>query len=233
MIALRWLGMLAVLARQFAPSLPHDAERVVESSAGGRGVLVLADISGYTGFLQAVSDAHGAEMAAMPEPPAAYPLMTSLLDGIVERLTPRFVLSKFEGDAVFAYAPDDTIDFGGDALLDCLRECYGAYRERLDETEHQMLCSCEVCSRVHVLDLKFVVHAGHYVMQSIVGRQELLGPDVTMAHLLLKNNVTTRGGYALITEPATDKLGVPLAGSEPHVEHYDHYQPIRSYVFWL
>ena len=205
----------------------HDAP------SAAAGPLLLADISGYSSFLRSVADEHRNDAFADGAIPDGYRVISSLLDAIVTHFVPPFTLSKLEGDAVFAYAPDDTIDFGGDALLDCLRECYGAYRERLDETEHQMLCSCEACSRVHVLDLKFVLHAGHYVMQSIVGRQELLGPDVTMAHLLLKNTVTSRGGYALITEAAADTLGVPLAGSKPHVEHYDHYQPIRSYVFRL
>src|SRR3974390_608856 len=102
-------------------------------------------------------------MAAMPEPPAAYPLMTSLLDGIVDQLTPRFTLSKFEGDAVFAYAADETVDLRGTAAIDCLRDCSRVYRRRLEATEDEMLCSCDACSGVHALDLKFVLHAGHYV----------------------------------------------------------------------
>jgi hypothetical protein len=33
------------------------------------------------------------------------------------------------------------------------------------------------------------LHHGNYVLQSIAGHQEILGPDVTVAHLLLKNHV--------------------------------------------
>ncbi|MDQ4081445.1 MAG: hypothetical protein M3123_00925, partial [Actinomycetota bacterium] len=66
------------------------------------GALLLADISGYTGFLQGVAGAHAADMAAGRFVPKAYPLLTSLLDGIVERIAPPFALSKLEGDAVFA-----------------------------------------------------------------------------------------------------------------------------------
>jgi hypothetical protein len=161
----------------------------VGASRGTRGVLVLADISGYTAFLQSVASAHGEEMAAMPEVPPAYPLMTSLLDGIVARLDPPFRLSKFEGDAVFAYAPDDTFPVRGGAVLECIKECYADYQARRDETENLMLCNCSACSRLHTLELKFVLHRGNYVVQSIAGRDELLGPDVTMAHLLLKNKV--------------------------------------------
>ena len=219
-------------------AVPRDPGEVRETRASGStsGVLVLADISGYTAFLQAVGDAHGAEMAAMPEPPAAYPLMTSLLDGIVERLVPPFRLSKLEGDAVFAYAPGDDFGLRGGAVLQCIRTCHASFRQRRDETENLMLCSCSACSTVHSLELKFVLHRGDYVVQSIAGHEELLGPDVTMAHLLLKNSVTNvigRVPYALVTDTFAERLEIPLDGSLPHAEHYDHYPPIRTHVFPL
>jgi hypothetical protein len=206
------------------------------TATGSRGVFVLADISGYTAFLQSVGAAHGEAMAAAPEVPAAYPMMTSLLDGIVEKLTPAFVLSKLEGDAVFAYASIDTFPLRGDAVLECVRDCYVAYRDRRDKTENLMLCDCEACSRLSTLELKFVLHHGSYVMQSIVGRDELLGPDVTMAHLLLKNTVVDDLGtpaYALVTDSAVQQLDIPLEGSSPHSEHYTHYEPIQGHVFAL
>ncbi len=46
-----------------------------------------------------------------------------------------------------------------------------------------MFCNCSACERLHELELKFVLHWGNYVVQSIAGHDELLGPDVTMAHL--------------------------------------------------
>jgi hypothetical protein len=199
-------------------------------------MLLLADISGYTAFLQAVADAHGEQMAAMPEVPAAYPLMTRLLDGIVERLTPPFRLSKLEGDAVFAYAPDDRFELRGGSVLECMKHCYEDYRERRDRAENLMLCNCRACSLLPTLELKFVLHRGDYVVQSIAGHEELLGPDVTMAHLLLKNQVTSMVGcaaYALFTEPAAQYLDIPLDGSVPHSERYEHYPPIQCYVFGL
>jgi hypothetical protein len=75
-----------------------------------------------------------------------------------------------------------------------------------------------------------------YVVQSIAGHDELLGPDVTLANLLLKNTVTNSlvaRAYALLTDAATAYLGIPLDGSIRHVEHYDHYPPIESNVFAL
>lgn len=65
----------------------------------GRGTMFLSDISGYTAFLRAVAQAHAAEMAAGTFVPKAYPLLASLLDGIIERVAPPFTISKLEGDA--------------------------------------------------------------------------------------------------------------------------------------
>jgi hypothetical protein len=53
-----------------------------------RATLILADISGYTGFLSAVGTAHH-EQLEMGQTPPAYPLMTTLLDAIVGSLTRR------------------------------------------------------------------------------------------------------------------------------------------------
>jgi Protein of unknown function (DUF2652) len=209
---------------------------VTAASRATRGVLVLADISGYTAFLQAVNTAHGAQMAAMTEVPPAYPLMTSLLDAIVDQLTPPFVLSKFEGDAVFSYAACDGFALRGRSVLDCIKTCYDAFRELLDKTKALMPCSCEACAQVSTLELKFVLHQGDYVVQSIVGREELFGPDVTMAHLLLKNTLDQtigRSAYVLITEPAIEQLEVPVDGAIAHSEQYEHYPSIRSFVFTL
>ncbi len=209
---------------------------MADGSRGMRGALLLADISGYTGFLQAVAGAHGEEMATMPELPAAYPLITSLLNGIVTRLVPPFRLSKLEGDAVFAYAPEDALESRGGSLVDCIKECYVDYRQRRDEAEHLMFCDCLACERLHELELKFVLHWGNYVVQSIAGHDELLGPDVTMAHMLLKNKVSTfvgRSAYVLLTESAARRLEIPLDQSTPHIENFDHYSPIETYVMTL
>lgn len=201
-----------------------------------RGVLLLADISGYTGFLQTVATAHGAEMATMPELPAAYPLITSLLDGIVTGLVPPFRLSKLEGDAVFAYAPGDEFEHRGDAVVETLRDCYRQYQERRDEAVTLMFCDCAACHGLGELELKFVLHWGNYVVQSIAGHEEILGPDVTMAHLLLKNNVSDvvgRSAYALVTESASQQLQVPLGDSATHTEQLAHYPPIETHIFRL
>ena len=207
-----------------------------EHSGAGRGPLLLADISGYTAFLQAVAGAHAADMAAGRFVPKAYPLLTSLLDGIVGRISPPFVLSKLEGDAVFAFAPEGELGVRGQSVLDCLASCYAGYRARLDEARQIMACTCDACGSIGGLELKFVLHHGEYIVQSIAGHQELLGPEVTISHLLLKNHVADllgRSAYALVTESAADHLGLPRQRAVPITEQYEHYAPVRALVLTL
>jgi uncharacterized protein DUF2652 len=205
-------------------------------SGPARGTLLLADITGYTAFLQSVAKAHAEDMAAGTFVPEAYPLLTSLLDGIVERITPAFTVSKIEGDAVFAFAGEQDLSLRGPSLLGALTDCYLAYRARLDAARELMPCSCWACSMIGDLELKFVVHHGEYVVQPIAGHDELLGPNVTVAHLLLKNHVESvigRSAYALFTESAVDRLEVPRDRCVPVTERYEYYAPIRAQVLPL
>ncbi len=81
-----------------------------------------------------------------------------------------------------------------------------------------------------------MLHSGNYAVQSIAGHDELLGPDVTMAHMLLKNRVSDligRSPYALVSRSAAQRLEIPLDQATPHTEHFDHYQPIETSIFTL
>jgi hypothetical protein len=200
------------------------------------GTLLLADISGYTGFLQTVATAHRDDAFADGRVPDAYGLVSSLLDGIIERIVPPFTLSKLEGDAVFAFARDADDVPRGAALLDCLTACYASFRERLGGAMEIWTCRCDACSRVGGLELKFVLHAGSFVVQSVAGSRELVGPEVVMAHLLLKNHAAElldRPAYALITEAAASRLAVPSDGARALTETYEHYPPIAARVYAL
>jgi hypothetical protein len=199
----------------------------------GRGTLLLVDISGYTAFLRAVADAHAEDLAAGTFVPEAYPLLTSLLDGIVERVVPPFELSEVEGDAVFAFAPDHDLELRGASVLSCLTGCYEAYRSRVEAARTFMVCTCDACSSIGRLELKFVLHHGGYVVQSIAGHPRVLGPDVTVAHLLLKNHVRDLIGpsaYVLLTAAAAAHLDVPIDRAHAIAEEYEHYPTIRGYV---
>jgi hypothetical protein len=104
------------------------------------------------------------------------------------------------------------------------------------EASELMICDCDACLSIGELELKFVLHHGNYVIQPVAGRPELLGPDVTVAHLLLKNHAAElvgRSAYVLITDAAGEHLEVPLDGALPIVERYEHYPPVPGRVLAL
>jgi hypothetical protein len=207
-------------------SIPH--------SSHGQGALLLADISGYTGFLQGVADAHRALIVEAPEPPPAYAVLSHLLDTILESIQPTFELAKLEGDAVFAVQNAD--DESGDAILDRLRACYQAFGQQLANAGSMWICSCEACARVGSLDLKFVLHHGGYVRQVVARHEELLGPDVNTAHRLLKNHARELVGnvpYVLITDAAANALAIDTSAMVAGEETYEGMPAVPVHILAL
>ena len=200
------------------------------------GPLLIADISGYTSFFQDVEARHRDDAFANGATPAAYELMSTLLGGIVKRIVPPFELAKLEGDAVFVFATADDAVPRGDALLDLIRATHAEFAAGRDEAVALTTCTCGACTRAGVLDLKFVLHAGKYVLQDIAGSRELTGSDVVLAHRLLKNRaaeVVGSGAYLLVSDAAARALDVPIDGAIPMSETYEHYAPIDTYAIAL
>ncbi len=189
-------------------------------AAAGERYLLLADISGYTGFMSGVEDAHGVDFSAGI--PAAYGVLGGLLDTIIAGLEPELAVVKLEGDAVFAAAPAATLDGQGDHVLEHVRSMYRSFiaaRTRaIPSADHV----CTACPAVAHLDLKVMLHRGPAVRQVVGSGTDLLGPAVNLAHRLLKNTVRDRIGarpYLFITDAAAGGLGIPEMGIA-HVEDY-------------
>ncbi len=182
------------------------------SSAPQPTCLLIADISGYTGYLADVELDH------------AQDILADLIGAVVTALRPNFRLAKLEGDAAFTYSIAESLD--GSMLLDTIERCYFGFRRRRRDVRQATSCDCNACSRISNLDLKFVVHHGTAIIQKIAGRQELLGSDVIVAHRLLKNEVVERLGidaYALISQACIDASDLEPAalGMRAHSETYD------------
>ena len=206
----------------------------ISHASHGRGALLLADISGYTGFLQGVADAHVALIVEAPEPPPAYSLLSALLDTILESLQPMFRLAKLEGDAIFAIegGPIEA----GDVVVERVRACYAAFSAQLASAGSMWTCTCAACARIDALDLKFVLHHGAYVVQPVAGQSELLGPEVNIAHRLLKNHARELVGeapYLLVTDAAATALGISTSEMAAGEETYEGMPPIPVHVLSL
>jgi uncharacterized protein YndB with AHSA1/START domain len=173
---------------------------------------LIADISGYTGYLADVELDH------------AQDILADLIGAVVSALRPSFRLAKLEGDAAFTAMPAERID--GSMLLDTIERCYFGFRRRRRDVRQATSCECNACSQIPDLDLKFVVHHGEAIVQKVAGRQELLGSDVIVVHRLLKNEVVEKLGiaaYALITQQCIDVAEIDPAalGMQPITERYD------------
>jgi hypothetical protein len=183
------------------------------AAATETGCLVIADISGYTGYLV--------------EGPLEFTedVVSDILDTIAARLGQVLRVNEREGDALFTYALADDAD--ASMLLDAVEECYFAFRSRLEGISHSTTCSCTACSKATQLDLKFVLHAGDWIRRG----DQLTGPDVIVVHRLLKNHVGG-SGYVLMTEAFASSYGLSpeLLGFAPHVEGYDDVGEVRCFV---
>jgi class 3 adenylate cyclase len=205
---------------------PEPREPITPPLLPGRydGTIVLADISGYTRFLDDVRSAHLDDAFADGRTPEAYTLMSSLLDGIASAVDPPFTLVKFEGDAVFAVGRDGVAPRGA-AMLDCVMACYRDFVARRDEEGVTWTtCTCGACSRRGTLELKFVVHHGEFFVQPVGTHVDVLGPDVIVAHRLLKNGAADLVGssaYGLFTEAVTNALALPLSDAMISTESVD------------
>jgi Protein of unknown function (DUF2652)/Polyketide cyclase / dehydrase and lipid transport len=194
------------------------------STAPQPACFLIADISGYTGYLADVELDH------------AQDILADLVGAVVSALRPNFRLAKLEGDAAFTYMPGETVD--GSMLLDTIERCYLGFRRRRRDVRQATSCDCNACSRIPDLDLKFVVHHGQAIVQKVAGRQELLGSDGIVVHRLLKNEVVEELGmpaYALISQACIDAAGLdPVAlGLRSHTETYDRIGDVPGWVLDL
>ncbi len=167
-----------------------DEQRVRE------GYLLLADISGYTEFLTGTELEH------------AHQIIRELTTLIRERLAPPMRFVKLEGDAVFCYSDGATFR-DGERLVELIEACYFDFSNRLLNMARATTCRCKACAAIGSLGLKFIAHHGSFVIERDEGREDLAGPDVILAHRLLKNTIGGGGGpqaYAFLTEACLQRM---------------------------
>lgn len=183
------------------------------------GHLLLADISGYTSYVATTELTHSQE------------ILTELLECIIEHVKPVLTVSKIEGDAVFAYAPETALP-RGESLLELIESTYVAFRLRRDATHRRTTCTCNACRNIPNLDLKFITHHGEYFVQSISGAKELVGSDVNLIHRLTKNRLAEKTGwraYAMFTEQGLSHFAAPLEGLIEQTESIEYLGEVRTF----
>ena len=185
-----------------------------------QGFLILADISGFTALMTATDLEHGTA------------IITDLLEGVIQRISPPLEIQEIEGDAVFALATDGAL-VPPATLLDVLRAAFIGFQERLEAiVQSGDSCSCNACSHVSRLRLKAIGHYGSFLPQTVAGRPQVSGSDVILVHRLLKNQVSRENHYTLLTRSALENMGLdPVTlGLRPHTESYEHFGDVECFV---
>jgi Protein of unknown function (DUF2652) len=181
-----------------------------------RALLLIADIGGYTEYMQYHRSILGHAEAAT----------SRMLDKVVGAAR-GFDLVEIEGDAAFVSREIDGMD--GPATLATVTQAAIAMHRAFHEQRRLIelnMCPCGSCTQTSALRLKFVAHVGEVATQTIKRRRKLVGIDVIYVHRLLKNPVQVpeyvlvseelyRGGGTAPSEPAMRELTQELEGIGP------------------
>jgi uncharacterized protein YndB with AHSA1/START domain len=186
------------------------------------GHLVIADITGYTQFLTTSELEH------------ANGIISELLNAVIASIQAPLTVSSVEGDAVFMYGamPEG---MAGQTVLESVELLYCAFAGSLETMTLNTTCRCNACANISSLGLKIVMHCGEFAKTEIGGRETLSGPDVILAHRLLKNRIREVLGiddYLFVTQQCVDDLGVEaiVGGWSEHTEEYEHMGAVTGYV---
>ena len=189
-----------------------------------RVVVVLADISGYTRFMvdSQMSAIHGQQY------------ITFLIESLIREVDIPLRLQEIEGDALFLYAEDPGSDEEWMTVLQqipaMLQRFFNAFYEGMVLAAEATPCKCAVCRNIDELALKIIVHTGTAVFHRIGGFDKVSGPDVILAHRLLKNSVPDKE-YLLMSEAANEAIGQEMDGTFLQgKESYDGFADVRTFV---
>ncbi len=187
-------------------------------------LLIIADISGYTQFM----------LENQMELVHRHWVITQLLDTIIGNIRIPLHIVEVEGDAVFFYALMDAEQTGSEQfrrdVTSKLRPFFDTFADKLVTLSQSVTCQCNACRHLDRLRLKLIIHSGQAVFYEIEGMSRLSGPDVIIAHRLLKNSVAARE-YLLATEAAyQDLILADQFDLTPDEEYYDGIGTVGVYL---
>lgn len=187
----------------------------------GRALLLIADIGGYTEYMQFHRSVLGHAEAAT----------TRMLEKVVDAAR-GFDLIEIEGDAAFLSRDVDGLD--ARATLAAVTGAAVALH-RAFHTERRFvqlnMCPCGSCKQTSGLKLKFVAHVGEVATQNIRRRKKLVGMAVIQVHRMLKNPVELpeyllvsdelfHDGGVASTDLGMREIGLDLEGIGPVRTHF-------------
>ena len=232
-----WLGGLFIAGYKFArrDSVSSCAIKMWKAREGEQAafmkqdelIIILADISGYTRFMveNRTSAMHGQLC------------INSLIEAILDNVDIPLTLQEIEGDAVFLYARHPGTQAGWQTTVreisERLDRFFQAFFAQMGVTVESTPCPCAICRNADKLGLKIIVHAGEAVFHEVGGKSQVSGPDVILAHRLLKNSVDSND-YLLVTEDAYELMAPNLKGEfQGHEESYEGFGEVPTRIRFL
>ena len=189
-----------------------------------KAILLVADISGFTGFmkLHAVSSSHAKQ------------IVIRLLKSVIDVSKPPLKLAEVEGDAVFFYALSSEKELKKTAqqVKAQVLRFFQSFERELGILRQMNICVCDACTKVDQLQLKQVIHQGEVSIEKIEKFEKLFGFDVIIVHRMLKNSVPSHE-YLMMTDESyknfEDFYGVQ---PEHRIEQFEGVGDVETLVFY-
>ncbi len=161
--------------------------------------ILIPDISGFTEFMTTNELDHASH--------AIHFLIEAMLKAVGEE----YVVSEIEGDAVLLIkkgpAPSKK------EILDTCLKIFNAFHFQRKFMQQRTICPCGACVAIIDLTLKFVVHHGPLAEIKVGGFVKQSGPEMIVAHRLLKNSIDNNE-YLLLTEKLLQQVSDSSDGVE-------------------
>jgi hypothetical protein len=187
-----------------------------------KGYFIITDISGYTIFLTKSELDH------------AQHIIEALFEAQLASISKPLQISNFQGDAILCFVAEKDVSNKKD-LLAQIKKLYQAFSDEMAAMQIDPPCGCTACANVSSLDLKIFLHYGEFILRQFGDRSEILGPDVILAHRMMKNRVREATGitsYLLLSRQAYDRLKIGPEDFKvvPHTETYEHIGAVEMFV---
>ena len=160
------------------------------------GLIIIADISGFTRYLNVSEIEHGQRNIAQ------------LLEAILDANQMDLAVSEIEGDAIFFFKFEK--EYQLKELINQIKAMARSFYATRNRLSMKTDCGCRACNILQKLHLKFVLHAGNIGTIMIKNFCKLYGIDVIVAHRLLKNSIPIHD-YVLFSSKIIQKPSTEVA----------------------
>lgn len=144
-------------------------------------------------------------------------IVNELLQVIADSIQSKFTLAEIEGDALLTYAKGKVSQ---QEIEEICSEAFKNFHYFLKVIERDSVCRCGACNNSSELSLKFIVHYGMFEEVKIAQFTKLSGPDMIIAHRLMKNSIPSRE-YILVTDSYDMSQEESQLDWTPSADQYD------------